>query len=305
MKNYTGFILLCMIAMTIIGCGKAKGPMDDGTIVATIGDETITLAAFEERLDKLPDSIRSIAKANKAAYLENLVVEDLLYKEAVRKGLDKDEDIVMLFEEARKRILIARLAQDEIDNKINISERDIKAYYNENKSELESPQLYRASHILVDTMEEASQISDKLTAGALFEELAREYSKDVTSKRGGDIGYFSSGQMLPEFEDACIKLKIGETSGPVKTQFGYHIIKLTDKRGPEPLKYADVKDRIEKILMTQKRGRLLEALVNKLKTETKVTINTELLGSSGDEPQEELYSRSSGGPIGVEGIQEW
>ena len=303
MKKYIGFIIICMIAVTITGCGKGIG--DDGTIVARIGDETITLAAFEERLDKLPDSIRSIAKANKAAYLENLVVEDLLYKEAVKKGLDKDEDIVMLFEEARKRILIARLAQDEIDNKVNISDRDIKAYYNENKAELESPELYRASHILVDTMEEASGISDKLTAGALFEELAREHSKDVTSKRGGDIGYFSTGQMLPEFEDACMKLKIGETSGPVKTQFGYHIIKLTDKRGPEPLKYADVKDRIEKILVTQKRGRLLEGLVNKLKSETKVTINSELLDSSSDEPQEELYSRSSGGPVGVEGIQEW
>ncbi|MFH1753662.1 MAG: peptidylprolyl isomerase [Candidatus Omnitrophota bacterium] len=303
MTKCAGLVLFCILAISIAGCGQKGGAQDSGSIVATIGDEVITLSQFEERINKLPDTIRPIAEANKAAYLENLVVEDLLYKEAVNKGLDKDSDIVMLFEEARKRILIARLAQDEIDEKIDVTEKDIKAYYDGNKAELESPELYRASHILVNTMEEASDISDKLNAGAIFEELARDLSKDVTSKRGGDIGYFSVGQMVPEFEDVCMKLKVGETSGPVKTQFGYHIIKLTDKRAPEPMKYEDVRERIENILLTQKRGRLLEELVNRLKSQTKVTMNTELLNTPQEIPQEELYGRSSGGPVGVEGIQ--
>jgi peptidyl-prolyl cis-trans isomerase C len=304
MKRYIWVLIFCIILTSVTGCGGQKGIGNKGSVVAKIGNETITLSEFEERLENLPDNIRAIAEANRAAYLENLVVENLLYKEAVKKKLDQDNDIQMLFEEARKRILIARLAQDEIDSKVIIAEGDIRAYYEDNKSDLESPELYRASHILIDSMEEAVEISDRLNAGAIFEELARKHSKDVTSRRGGDVGYFAAGQMLPEFEDVCLKLKIGETSGPVKTEFGYHIVKLTDKRGPEPLKYEDVKDRIKRILTTQKRGRLLEDLVNRLKSQTNVSINSELLSAAGDAAKQ-VPSRSAGGPIGVEGLQEW
>ncbi|MDB4349862.1 peptidylprolyl isomerase [Omnitrophica bacterium] len=303
MKKNIWLIIFFVIAISVTGCGLQKGAKGKGQVLAKIGRDVITINDFNERLEKLPANIRMIAENNKAAYLENLVVETLLYNDAIKKKLNEEEEVALLFEEAKKRILIARLAQDEIENKIKIDEEDMKAYYEENMVEMESPEMFRASHILVDTMEEAAEIADRLNAGGIFEELARKHSKDVTNKRGGDIGYFSAGEMLPEFEDACIKLKIGETSGPVKTQFGYHIIKLTDKRGPEPMKFDQVKDRIERILLTQKRGRLLEDLVNRLKAETKVTINSELLTEANEGP-EGIPARSAGGPIGVESFKE-
>ncbi len=286
-------VALCVLAASSTGCGPKeparKAPEQEiGEVLARIGDETITVQEFEKRLDQLPDNIVDIARENKAAYLDNMVVETLLYQEAVSKGLDNDPEVRALFDEAKKRILIARLAQDEIEDMVDVTEEEKKAYYEENKDEMRSPELFRASHILVDTMDEAVEITDKLNAGALFDELARQYSKDVTASRGGDLGYFSAGQMLPEFEDACMRLKIGEISGPVKTEFGYHIIKLTDKRGPEPMEYDEVKEKIEQILRTRERGRLLEDLVEELKASTDLEINAELVLEEGEAPEEPL-----------------
>lgn len=308
MKKYLWFSIICVILISVSGCGKKAEKVSEEEVLAKIGENVITVDAFEKRLANLPDSIKTIARNNKAAYLENLIVETLLFNEAIEKKLDQQEDVVLLLKEAKKRILIARLAQDEIKENISVDERAVRSYYEENKHELESPEIFRASHILVDSLEEAAGISDRLNAGAIFEELARKHSKDVTSKRGGDIGYFSAGEMVPEFEDSCVRLKIGEISGPVKTEFGYHIIKLTDKRGPEPMKFEEVRSRIERILLTQKRGKLLEDLVEKLKAKTDVTINLELLSKVGAVSggiAQELPSGSGPGSTGAEGLPEW
>lgn len=280
---YRTFTLIacCLILISIIGCGREGGVAvsfrDKSPVLAKIGMEAITMKDFNEKLDNLPENIKMIAESNKAAYLDNLVVETLLYREALRKKMHEDPEVKLLLEEARKRILIARLAKDEIDSKISVADNEVINYYKDHRAEMESPELFRASHILVDTLQDAAEVVDRINAGAIFEELARKYSKDVTSSRGGDVGYFSSGQMVPEFEDACLRLKIDEVSGPVKTEFGYHIIKLTDKRSPEPIELDRMRPKIETLLIAQKRGRLLEKLVTRLKSETKVVMNSELL----------------------------
>jgi len=281
MRSAIRAAMVVILSFSLAGCGR-PGVRDKSAVLARIGNEVITLKDFNDRISNLPDNIKAIAEQNKAAYLENLVIETLLYKEALDKKLDQDAEVKLLLDEAKKRILIARLAEDEIEKKISVNEQAMRDYYEENKDDLSSPELFRASHILVDTLEEAAKIQDRLNAGAIFEELAREYSKDVTSKRGGDIGYFSAGQMVPEFEDACMKLKVGEISGPVKTNFGYHIIKLTDKRGPEPVTFEEAKDKIERIIATQDRGKMLDNLVERLKQKTKVTMNAKLLEESAE-----------------------
>lgn len=122
--------------------------------------------------------------------------------------------------------------------KKSVTEKDVKDHY--------KPEI-KASHILVSDENEAKEIKKKLDAGASFEELAKQESQDLLSKeKGGDLGYFNSGRMAPEFETAAYKLKVGQISNPVTSPNGYHIIKLTDKKELKP--YDEVKDSIRKNL---------------------------------------------------------
>src|SRR5690606_36379540 len=128
-------------------------------------------------------------------------------------------------------------------------------YYDENKEmfELPSPEI-RASHILVDTEEEAREILSKIRGGADFEELAKMYSKDPGTKDlGGDLGFFAKGKMVPEFEEAAFALNPGEVSDVVKTEYGYHVIKVTGRRSS--LSFEDAKEDIRNNLENAKKDK--------------------------------------------------
>ena len=144
-----------------------------------------------------------------------------------------------------KTILRDQLTMNELymqlTNEIVVTDEEVKKYYDDNKEmfELPSPEI-RASHILVKTEEEAKEIHKKLMDGADFAELAKAHGIDGTKDVGGDLGYFGKGKMVPEFEEAAFALKVGEISDIVKTEHGYHIIKMTGER--TSLSFEDVKD---------------------------------------------------------------
>ena len=149
----------------------------------------------------------------------------------------------------------------------------MKKFYDEHKDEFKTPEMWRASHILVADEKEAKAMLDELAKGAKFEDLARAHSIDATASRGGDVGYFRAGQLIPDFEKACLKLDVGQTSGIVQTQFGYHIIKLTDKKEPGVKSYEEAKRAIEAELKKKKRSELFNALVLRLKNKYGVEVN--------------------------------
>ena len=120
---------------------------------------------------------------------------------------------------------------------------------------------------------DARAILDELSKGAKFEDIARARSIDATASRGGDVGFFRAGQLVPDFEKACLKLKVGETSDIVKTQFGYHIIKLTDKKEGGVQSYDEAKRAIETELKKQKRSELFNKMVMDLKNKYSVHVN--------------------------------
>ena len=120
-------------------------------------------------------------------------------------------------------------------------------------------------------------ILQKLKDGAEFGQLARQYSKDPSKERGGDIGYFAKGQLMPEIEEACFKLEVGQVSDIIKTQLGYHIMKLTDKKEPHAVELSEVKGTIEKELKDKAQQESFDALVKSLKSKARVKINEKLL----------------------------
>lgn len=267
----------------ISGC---VGRSDKDVLARIDRKHTITLAGFNERISKLPKRYQDVINKNKKEFLDEVIVDTLLYNEAVRKKLDRDDDVKKVIREAEKKILIARLLNEEVEEKIIVNEKDIAAYYNANKEKFATPEALRASHILVKREEEARDILVELSNNRNFEDLARGRSIDPTSKIGGDIGYFTRHQLVPEIEEICFNMQVGEISGIVKTKFGYHIIKLTERKPPRVKELAEVRDAIEETLKRLKKKVLFNEFVTALKEKAQITINNNLLETISLEPEQ-------------------
>lgn len=268
------YTYLMIIMLAFSGCSNS-GKKE--IVLATIGDSDITIADFNERISSLPPKYQDVVNKRKEEFLEEIINDTLLYREAIKNNLDKDRDVKNIIVEAKKKILITRLLKDEVDDKILISDDDIDIFYEANQKRYMSPEIMRVSHILVHTPEDAESILLDIKGGSVFEDMARAKSIDPTAQNGGDIGYFPKGQLMPEFENACSDLEIEEISGVVKTALGYHIIKLTDRKAPKRRPIEQVTDDIKARLRNIKRQEIFGALLQKLRNETTILVNKEVL----------------------------
>ena len=281
-KMYLGmgvsFLIIGLLAFT--GCEKAKSkPAAKKDVVATVGNEVITMQDLDARIAKMPSYYQTMLKDRKKDVLEDMVLEILFYNEAKKRGLQNDKEVKEMLEEAQKKIMVAKLVKDEIENKVSVSDKEVESYYNAHKEEFNIPERWKASHILLKTEEEAKAVLADLAQGKSFEDEAKDKSQDTSAKKGGDLGYFAKGQMIPEFEEAVSKLEVGQTSGVVKSQFGYHVIKLIDKKPPQAQELKDVSEKIKNELLMTKRRDAFDKIVAGLKAGTKVTTNDSLFAS--------------------------
>lgn len=160
--------------------------------------------------------------------------------------------------------LASHMAATSVIDKVTLDEAEVKAYYDENPKQFEGTEQVKAKHILTDSEELAKKIKAELKAGKDFETAAKEYSTCPSKEKGGDLGYFGRGQMVPEFEKAAFEAAVGAITGPVKTQFGYHLIFVEDKKENETLSYSDVKDKLSETLLTQKKQKVYMETIQKL-----------------------------------------
>lgn len=202
--------------------------------------------------------------------VEELIMHELVYSDAIENKLEKDEEFVKALNTMKKSML-QQYGLSKMLNNVTVSDDEIKEYYEKNKKLFKTGEMVRASHILVDTEEKANEILEDLTDGLSFEEAAQQYSSCPSKSAGGDLGQFGRGQMVKEFEDAAFSMKKGEISDPVKTQFGYHIIKLTDHIPARDSELEEVKEDIRKNCVMAKQDKIYidkkEELKNKYKIE--------------------------------------
>lgn len=237
------------------------------TVVARIGGVDVTqgeIALAEEGLDtnyaKLPAEQRRLAAI--AALLDIKAIA-LKAKEA---KVDETADFKTRVQFLSDRTLHDSFFKSEIADKI--TDADVKARYDKEIAATTPENEVRARHILVKTEEEAKSIIKDLEGGGNFEDIAKAKSTDGAAAQGGDLGYFGRGQMVPEFEKAVMDLKPGEYSkAPVKTQFGFHVVKVEDVRAKQPPAFDQVKDQVRDIVMREKYIQSVRAWRDELKVE--------------------------------------
>jgi len=199
-----------------------------------------------------------------------VVMQEIFAQEAERRGLAATPEFKAQMELARTRVLLDQLRQD-FEKKNPVTDAEAKAEYDKVKAEAGTGVEYRARHILVEKEEDAKNLIAQIQKGAKFEDLAKKNSKDPGSaENGGDLDWAAPNSYVPEFSTAMTKLKKGEmTNEPVKSQFGYHIIKLEDTREAKFPAFDEVKPQLQQRLAQVKQQKFMEELRNKAKTDYK------------------------------------
>lgn len=197
--------------------------------------------------------------------LDQLINKKLFLADAAKNLYEYDAtfkaELARVKEDMLANFAIAKAVQD-----VKVTDDEAKAYYDENKASFVTGESVSASHILVDSEEKAKELLAKIKGGEIsFEDAARQNSSCPSSEQGGNLGEFTRGQMVPEFDEACFTMQVGEISEPVKTQFGYHLIKLNGKKESEAIAFEEIKEQIKNRLVSDKQQMAYQSKVNQLK----------------------------------------
>ncbi len=245
-----------------------------GAIALPVSAQNIAIvngkAVPKERAESLKQQVersgRPVTPEMENQIKDEVIAREIFMQEALRRGLEASPDYKTQMELARQTILIRELFADE-QKKSPVTDAEIKAEYDKYAA-ANSGKEYKASHILVEKEDEAKAILADLKKGAKFEDIAKKKSKDPGSgAQGGNLDWAAPGSYVPEFSEAMTKLEKGKTSAPIKSQFGWHIIRLDDVREAQLPKLEDVKSQVSQQLQQQKLAKFQEELRAKAKVE--------------------------------------
>ncbi len=254
------------VTATALALAATAAVAADDTVVAKVNGAVITEGDMKAAKAEIGQQIAQMPPPAQRRVLIEFLIENQLVAGSDKGKSISDSDLYKTrLEYSRRRIL--RDIYFEKNVRDAVTDKDIKAFYDKEVAKIPATEEIQAAHILVKEEEKAKELYEKLVHDGDFAELAKANSIDPGSKaRGGDLGYFAKGQMVPAFEKAAFALKEGEISEPVKSRFGWHIIKLTDRRKKEPPKLEQLSDRIKQVLIRQK----AKDVVEKLRADAKI-----------------------------------
>ncbi len=201
----------------------------------------------------------------RAAILEQLIAQRLFLADAMRNLYEREP----AFKEELQRIkeqLLTQYAVSKAVDSVTVTDIEARKFFDENPDQFAGQPVVSASHILVDSEGKAADILSQIQSGAVsFEDAARQHSSCPSARQGGSLGEFGRGQMVPEFDQAVFDMEVGEVRGPVKTQFGYHLIRLDDKKTAGPVTFDQAAPQIKAHLLEEKRQKAYQSRVNQLK----------------------------------------
>lgn len=260
-------------AAAILALAGTAAMAQENAVVATVNGQPITETDLEIAISDLEQQFAQLpAEQRRAAALSAVIEIRLLAAEAERKGLADGDDFARRMDMLRQRALHSAYIEQEVA--ALVTDEAVRARYDEEIAKIPASEEVRARHILVETEEEAREIIKQLDEGGDFETIAKEKSTDGAAAQGGDLGYFGAGQMVPEFEQAAFAMEVGAHSAePVKSQFGWHVIKLEDKRAKQPPAFEQVSGQLRSVLLRD----AYMKVVNDLRAAADVEIEDEAL----------------------------
>jgi len=278
-----GFYILTGLVYATGAKSESKAKTKVEAWIAKVNSKVITLEEFDGKWNSIPPQTKYqygfFGEEGKGRFLDLLIKNELLYQEAVRKGLDKTTEVLKKIADLKTQVIAEELLRQEIQ-KIEVNDTDAINYYTMHGEEFGEPEKIRVRHILVKGETEAISIAERLKKGENFAKLAQEYSIDPGTKdKGGELGFFSRGQMVPEFEEAAFVLKIGERSKPVKTSYGFHIIELEEKKEATKKTFGEVKEEAKNMALQEKQRGQFNKIIDTLRSSAKIEMKIELLKS--------------------------
>ena len=235
-------------------------------ILAKVGTLTVTEKEVDEFLMELGARAQGYnTPEGRKAVLEQIISSKLLLLDARHNLLETEPEFKAELARLRENLLI-NYAGNKIIAAVKVTDEDGRKYYDDNLDKFKQGETVNADHILVDSEEKALEIYAKIESGEIsFADAAKEYSSCPSGQRGGNLGDFGRGQMVPEFDEAAFALDIGVVSDPVKTQFGYHLILVTEKNEDSEYAFADIKDQLKDQLLSEKQQKAYTSKINQLK----------------------------------------
>lgn len=244
------------------------------TPMATVEGKTIYTSDLDALIKQLPQEQANqfLSREGRRQLLEELIAQELFYLEGKATKADETQEFKEMLKDAEEKLLKTHMIAKFMTG-ITVLDEEVQKFYDENPGQFIAPDSIRASHILIPSEQQAIDIIEEIKNGKSFEDAATEFSACPSKDKGGDLSYFSKGQMVPEFEDAAFALEIGEmTEKPVATQFGFHIIKLTDRKESQTIPFDAVKENARTYLLREKQNRVFISKVEDLKKTYKVEI---------------------------------
>lgn len=231
-----------------------------GTLTVTEAEVSQMIASFMQRGQNLDNP------QGRAMIVEQLIANKLLLLDAQKNMYEYNAEFQTQMQRVKEDLLINFAMGKVLEGVKPATEEEINAYYEENKDKFTKGESVNASHILVDNEEKAKELLNQINSGDIsFEDAARANSSCPSKENGGNLGEFTRGQMVPEFDQAVFEMNVGEVTGPVKTQFGYHLIKLNEKNEAKVYGLDEIKDQLKEMAMKEKQQKAYQSKLNQLK----------------------------------------
>jgi peptidyl-prolyl cis-trans isomerase C len=261
--------LRSILAVGLIATSPMIAPLPalaQATVVATVNGKSITETDLKLAEAEIGADLGNLPEPTKRRVLIEFLIENQLFAEAAEgQKLAQGGGFDDRMQYWRRRALRDTYFDQTV--KSSVSDTEAKKFYDSQIAQMKPQEELKARHILVESKDKAKEVFEKIAHGGDFAKLAKEFSKDPGSKDdGGDLGFFGRGQMVPQFEEAAFALKPGDVSQPIETQFGWHLIRIDEKREKTPPAYDQVKDRIVASMIHRK----AQELATDLRTKAKV-----------------------------------
>ena len=251
-------LLAAALALPVVLSSLAPA-QEAGEVVARVNGTDIKVGDLAIVEEEIGGQMPPVPGDGKRDYLVSYLADMILVAKAAEdKKLAEGDEFKRRLAYARNKLLMESLLQSEA--KAAVSDAAMQQVYNEATKQMSGEQEVRARHILVASEDEAKAVAAELKKGGDFAELAKQKSKDGSAAQGGDLDYFTKDQMVPEFAEAAFKMEKGQTSEPIKTQFGWHLIKVEDKRDRQMPPFEKVKDQIETYLVRKSQAEMITKL---------------------------------------------